>query len=77
MILIQQIDAYGKITGRCDTRCYKARRTRCECICGGQNHGVGLKKATDNILPILLLKPHLEAPARVIRLLAFRYLSKG
>ena len=77
MILIQQTDGKGKITGRCDTRCYNARRTRCECICGGQNHGVGLKKAADNIIPILLLKPHLHAPPRVVRLIAVHYLNKG
>ena len=77
MILIEQRNGRGKITGRCDARCYKARHPRCECICGGQNHGVGLKKAVDNIRPILLLKPHLQAPKRVVRLLAFAILSKG
>ena len=76
MILIEQRNGAGKITGRCDARCYKARRTRCECICGGQNHGVGLAEAVNNIVPILLLKPHLQAPKRVVRLIAVHYLRK-
>ena len=34
--------------GRCDAKCYLAQHPECDCICGGKNHGVGLKMATDN-----------------------------
>jgi hypothetical protein len=31
------------IGGRCDARCYNGQtKTRCRCVCGGQNHGRGL-----------------------------------
>jgi hypothetical protein len=33
---------------QCDARCYNAKRPRCECICGGDNHGVGFEQAVDN-----------------------------
>ena len=34
--------------GRCDARCYNAKHPRCKCICGGVNHGVGLRQAVLN-----------------------------
>jgi hypothetical protein len=34
--------------GRCDAKCYNAKGDKCECICGGANHGVGLKQADAN-----------------------------
>lgn len=34
--------------GRCDAGCYMAKTPKCHCICGGKNHGVGLKRALDN-----------------------------
>ena len=33
---------------RCDARCYDATGPECDCICGGMNHGKGLKAATEN-----------------------------
>lgn len=33
---------------RCDARCYDARHPKCDCVCGGANHGVGLDKAVHN-----------------------------
>jgi len=33
---------------RCDTRCYNAAHPRCDCVCGGLNHGVGYEKALQN-----------------------------
>ena len=33
---------------RCDSRCYNATNKRCECVCGGMNHGVGTEKAVEN-----------------------------
>lgn len=35
-------------TGKCDANCYEATGGTCDCICGGVNHGVGLKKAKEN-----------------------------
>jgi hypothetical protein len=35
--------------GRCDAKCYNAHEPECVCICGGKNHGAGLKKATENM----------------------------
>ena len=34
--------------GRCDARCYNAKFPNCDCICGGKNHGAGLKKSAEN-----------------------------
>jgi len=33
---------------RCDAGCYNATTIKCQCICGGVNHGVGLEKARAN-----------------------------
>lgn len=47
-VLIASFDSNG-CNGRCDAKCYNARRTPdCDCICGGKNHGAGLDKALDN-----------------------------
>jgi hypothetical protein len=35
--------------GCCDKRCYDAKTIRCNCICRGTNHGVGLEQAVRNI----------------------------
>lgn len=38
-------------TQRCDANCYNAQHEKCECCCGGMNHGKGIEKAieiTDN-----------------------------
>lgn len=34
--------------GRCDAKCYQATHRGCDCICGGKNHGVGERLATEN-----------------------------
>jgi hypothetical protein len=34
--------------GRCDARCHEAKSAECDCICGGANHGAGLKQAMQN-----------------------------
>ncbi|MEP0805851.1 MAG: hypothetical protein HRF47_10190 [Chloroflexota bacterium] len=34
--------------GRCDAKCYEAHEPRCECVCGGRNHGAGLKQAVES-----------------------------
>jgi len=39
-------DNYGE--RRCDEKCYGAEGGSCSCICGGMNHGIGLKAAAAN-----------------------------
>lgn len=34
--------------GHCDARCHEAKGFDCKCICGGANHGVGLKIAQED-----------------------------
>lgn len=34
--------------GRCDATCHDATGAKCDCICGGKNHGAGLQKAVEN-----------------------------
>jgi len=34
--------------GRCDANCHEAKSPECTCICGGANHGVGIKQAMAN-----------------------------
>lgn len=36
-------------TRRCDSHCYDAKSPDCTCVCGGKNHGAGLKKAAENV----------------------------
>lgn len=38
----------GDVTGMCDASCYDAKNSRCECVCGGTNHGAGLAAAIAN-----------------------------
>lgn len=38
----------GSLAGRCDARCYNAKKPRCRCVCGGYNHGVGIDDAIEN-----------------------------
>ncbi|GAB4456972.1 MAG: hypothetical protein Kow0031_38000 [Anaerolineae bacterium] len=45
--LIAVYDSSG-CWGRCDARCYDATSELCDCICGGMNHGAGIRQATDN-----------------------------
>ena len=33
---------------RCDARCYGAKGDECNCVCGGENHGIGLELAVKN-----------------------------
>ncbi len=39
--------------GRCDAKCYSASEAECDCICGGRNHGVGLRQALANTAEII------------------------
>lgn len=47
MTLISVYNSDGCV-GRCDAHCYDAKHPHCDCICGGVNHGAGLKKAQEN-----------------------------
>jgi hypothetical protein len=47
MTLIHVGNSSGTV-GRCDAKCYLAQDEHCDCICGGRNHGKGLRKAMDN-----------------------------
>lgn len=38
----------GNSTRRCDGKCHNAKGDRCNCICGGRNHGVGEVQAIRN-----------------------------
>ncbi len=33
---------------RCDAKCYGATGPICDCVCGGVNHGAGIRVAFDN-----------------------------
>ena len=35
--------------GCCDAKCYDAKSLKCNCICRGTNHGVGLEQAVRNV----------------------------
>lgn len=37
---------------KCDQRCYMAVGNHCDCACGGINHGVGFKRAVENVRQI-------------------------
>lgn len=39
----------GRLIGYCDARCYNGKNGSCSCICGGENHGIGLDKALANV----------------------------
>lgn len=44
--------------GECSAKCYDAAQaTRCRCICGGRNHGVGEAQALANAREIRLEFP--------------------
>lgn len=36
------------VVGRCDASCHNAVMSRCRCVCGGINHGIGLDQARTN-----------------------------
>lgn len=40
----------GRLIGRCASRCYEAVNPKCECVCGGKNHGKGAVRAIQQTL---------------------------
>lgn len=56
---------------RCDSRCYDAKGHRCECICGGKNHGKGYEQAVyEQAAALHALFPEWEALGYHINMLA-------
>lgn len=47
MATLIYVGGSGGCIGRCDAKCYDAKDDKCDCICGGRNHGQGLRKALD------------------------------
>ena len=43
-VIITAYRIHGKVAN-CGESCYNASKGPCKCICGGRNHGVGLKRA--------------------------------
>jgi len=46
--LIEAHSSTGQLIGRCDETCYNSKGKRCNCICGGRNHGIGKIRAMRN-----------------------------
>jgi len=38
----------GRTVGRCDARCHDAKTPKCNCVCGGRNHGCGYNQGLLN-----------------------------
>lgn len=57
---------------RCDAKCYNAKGQKCVCLCGGKNHGAGLKQAAKNVEEIakvyldLYVEPNTEAIQQIL-----------
>lgn len=52
MATLVAIYVHGRIKARCDARCYEgiSPQEKCKCLCGGDNHGVGVERAVANTL---------------------------
>ena len=63
---------------RCDGRCYKGKRDKCACICGGKNHGKGLQTAQAQMIEIAeeLAKNNTDPEVRVQAQRAFKGLTE-
>lgn len=48
MSTLLSINVGDRCIGRCDARCYDAKDTNCDCVCGGMNHGAGEQQAKTN-----------------------------
>ena len=47
-MVIIKVQTNGGVVGCCDASCYDAKGPDCTCICGGANHGVGLRVALED-----------------------------
>jgi len=41
-------ERHPRCIGRCDEKCYDAKEEKCDCVCGGMNHGKGKEQAIEN-----------------------------
>jgi len=48
MTTVIAVYKFSGCVGRCDANCHEAKSPECTCICGGANHGAGLKQAMAN-----------------------------
>jgi hypothetical protein len=48
MTTVIAVYKFSGCVGRCDANCHEAKSPECTCICGGANHGQGLKQAMAN-----------------------------
>lgn len=48
MNLITIYDSQGNCIGQCNAKCYNAKHEKCDCVCGGKNHGKGEEIAREN-----------------------------
>ena len=56
MTTLIQVIAAGR-TRKCTALCYDGSRTNCQCVCGGQFHGVGILKAQNKLAAIVFKIP--------------------
>jgi len=47
-MVVIEVRSNGAAVRRCDAGCYDAKGSDCHCICGGANHGVGLRIALED-----------------------------
>jgi len=52
----------GKCLAVCNALCYAGTGDRCNCLCGGINHGVGLQTAAAQTLSMKLFDPRTRRP---------------
>lgn len=50
-VLITVMNSEG-VCEFCDERCYNAKGKKCDCVCGGINHGKGLTRAIKNTIEL-------------------------
>ncbi len=48
MVTLISVHNSSGCIGRCDEKCYDAKEEKCDCVCGGVNHGKGKEQAIDN-----------------------------
>lgn len=48
MTVLLELRRRKRVISVCDQRCYNGKGLRCNCICKGLNHGVGLEQAIQN-----------------------------
>ena len=68
VIVLEARSSDASLIGTCSARCHTAKGARCKCICGGINHGAGLRQAIENIEQDRLTRePHAVYVTRLIQ----------